>query len=122
GHALRRVIGVFLRDIDSASDCVWLADTKNAAALWNRLARLNDARAGGNAVAWIDLAGHLAARAIGKHKAREADSGKSHGLDKTNSVERPEAPHRPSAPDRPTATIPRSAADGNRPCASVVNG
>src|SRR4249920_741351 len=87
GHALRRVIGVFLRDIDTASHRIRLADAINAAALWDRLARLNGARACGNAVTWIDLAGHLAARAVGEQKAGEAESGKPRGLGKTNIVE-----------------------------------
>jgi hypothetical protein len=64
GHADRAVVRILFGDINPARDRIRLADPVHAAAFRHRLTRFYDARAGRNAVARINPAGHLAIEAL----------------------------------------------------------
>ena len=72
GHAFGAIVFVVLGHVHAAGDLIGLADAIGAAALGDRLAFLDHARAGGDAVARVDLARELIGRsAIGEEKAGE---------------------------------------------------
>jgi hypothetical protein len=73
--------------------------------------RFYDARAGRNAVARINPAGHLAIGAIGERKAAQTENKKACAL--ANMVVSPEAIHPAYDPRSEAARIPHRAAGGN---------
>src|SRR5581483_686914 len=71
------VIDVFFRDVEAAGDRVGFADAIDSAALRHGLTWFDDARACGNAVARVDPARHVAARAVGKRQTSRAEKNKA---------------------------------------------
>ena len=96
GETDRAVTCVFLRHVDTPGDGVRFADPIDAAAFRHRLTRLDDACAGGNAVARIDSAG--ATRAIGERKATRAEHDKA--CETSPDAVSPQLTHPYTVPDR----------------------
>ena len=90
GHADGAVIDVFMRHVFAARHHIGLADPVDAAALGHRLARLDHAGAGGDAVFGIDPAGQ-AAGAIGERQAAGDQPGKAR--DQAKAAFAPESAH-----------------------------
>ena len=111
GHADRAVVRILFGDINPARYRIRLADPVHAAAFRHRLTRFYDARAGRNAVARINPAGHLAIGAIGERKAAQTENKKACAL--ANMVVSPEAIHPAYDPRSEAARIPHRAAGGN---------